>query len=33
MWTGGAADCIAVLYYLIGDRAETLATSNFHVDA
>jgi hypothetical protein len=33
MWTGGAADCIAVLYYLNGDRAETLATSNFHVDA
>ena len=33
MWTGGAADCTAVLYYLNGDKTETLATRDFHVDA
>lgn len=32
-WTGGAADCTATLFYLNGDKAVTLATSNFHVDA
>jgi len=33
MWTGGAADCTAVLYYLSGDKTVTLATTDFHVDA
>jgi hypothetical protein len=33
LWTGGAADCTAVLYYLSGDKTQTLATLDFHVDA
>jgi hypothetical protein len=33
MWTGGAADCTAVLFYPSGRRTVTLATLSFHVDA
>jgi hypothetical protein len=33
MWTGGAADCTATLYYTSGKRIEVLATLPFHVDA
>jgi hypothetical protein len=33
MWTGGAADCTAVMYYASGKRTVTLATLNFHVSA
>lgn len=33
MWTGGAADCTAVMYYTSGKRTVTLATLAFHVDA
>jgi hypothetical protein len=32
MWTGGAADCTAVMYYSSGKRTVTLATLNYHVD-
>jgi hypothetical protein len=33
MWTGGAADCNAKMYYSSGKRTITLATISFHVDA
>jgi hypothetical protein len=33
MWTGGPADCTAVMYYTSGKRTVTLATLNYHVDA
>jgi hypothetical protein len=33
MWTGGAADCNATMYYSSGKRTITLATLAFHVDA
>jgi hypothetical protein len=33
LWTGGAAECTAVLYYSGGRRTTTLATLSFHVDA
>lgn len=33
MWTGGAADCTAVLFYPSGRKTVTLATLSFHVDA
>ena len=33
LWTGGAADCTAVLYYSSGRKTVTLATLSFHVDA
>ena len=33
MWTGGAADCSAVMYYTSGKRTVTLSTLNYHVDA
>jgi hypothetical protein len=33
MWTGGAADCTATMYYSSGKRTITLATRSFHVDA
>ena len=33
MWTGGAADCTAVMYYTSGKRTVTLSTLTFHVDA
>lgn len=33
MWTGGAADCTAVLYYSSGKKTVTLTTLGFHVDA
>jgi hypothetical protein len=32
-WTGGSADCTAVMYYNSGKRTVTLATLSFHVDA
>ena len=32
-WTGGAADCTAVLYYFKGKSTLTLATLKFHVYA
>jgi hypothetical protein len=32
-WTGGAADCTAVLYYSSGRKTVTLTSKNFHVDA
>jgi hypothetical protein len=32
-WTGGAADCSAVLYYTSGRKTVNLATLSFHVDA
>jgi hypothetical protein len=33
MWTSGAADCTAVMYYTSGKRTVTLKTLSFHVDA
>ncbi|HEY3550825.1 MAG TPA: hypothetical protein VGK69_07220 [Gaiellaceae bacterium] len=33
MWTGGAADCTATMYYTSHKSTVTLATLNFHVDA
>jgi hypothetical protein len=33
MWTGGAADCTATMYYSGHKGNVTLATLNFHVDA
>jgi hypothetical protein len=33
MWTAGAADCTARLYYLDGRRSYTLKTLSFHVEA
>lgn len=33
MWTSGAADCTAVMYYSSGKRTVTLSTLSFHVDA
>jgi hypothetical protein len=33
MWTGGAADCTATMYYSSHKSTVTLATLNFHVDA
>jgi hypothetical protein len=33
MWTGGAADCTATMYYSSHKGTVTLATLNFHVDA
>jgi hypothetical protein len=33
MWTGGAADCMAVMYYSSGKRTITLSTLSYHVDA
>lgn len=33
MWTGGAADCTATMYYMSHKSTVTLATLNFHVDA
>jgi hypothetical protein len=33
MWTGGAADCTATMYYMTHKGTATLATLNFHVDA
>ena len=33
MWTGGAADCTATMYYTAHKGAVTLATLSFHVDA
>jgi hypothetical protein len=33
MWTGGAADCTARMYYASHKGTATLATLNFHVDA
>ena len=32
-WTGGAADCSAVMYYSSGKKTVTLATLDFQVDA
>ena len=32
-WTGGAADCVARLYYSGGRKIVTLATLGFHVEA
>jgi hypothetical protein len=32
-WTGGGADCTAVLFYSSGAKTVTLTTSSFHVDA
>jgi hypothetical protein len=32
-WTGGAADCTAVMYYTSGKKTVTLSTLSFHVDA
>lgn len=31
-WTGGAADCTAVMYYTSGKKTVTLSTLSFHVD-
>jgi hypothetical protein len=33
MWTGGAADCGAALYYFNGSKTVTAATLAFHVEA
>jgi hypothetical protein len=33
MWTGGAADCTATMYYSSHKGTVTLATLSFHVDA
>jgi hypothetical protein len=33
MWTAGAADCTATMYYSSRKGTVTLATLNFHVDA
>lgn len=33
MWTGGAADCTATMYYMSHKGTATLATLSFHVDA
>ena len=33
MWTGGAADCTADLFFTSGRKTVTLATLDFHVDA
>lgn len=30
-WSGGAADCVAVLWYASGAKMVTLGTMNFHV--
>jgi hypothetical protein len=32
-WTGGAADCVARLYYQSGRKTVTGATTSFHVEA
>ena len=32
-WSGGAADCVAKLYYFSGTKTVTLSTLNFHVEA
>jgi hypothetical protein len=32
-WSGGDADCTAVLYYFKGSRTLTAATQSFHVYA
>jgi len=33
LWTGGAADCTAVLFYPSGRKTVTLTTLDFHVEA
>ena len=33
LWTGGAAECTAMLYYSSGRKTVTLATLSVHVDA
>jgi hypothetical protein len=33
MWTGGAADCNATMYYTSHKRTVTLSTLSFHADA
>jgi hypothetical protein len=33
LWTAGAADCTAVMYYTSGKRTVTLSTLSFHVGA